>query len=335
MSIISQVIKKVAPFGLYRLARFLTRSEPKILMFHRFSSTEQAGKVCTDVFERQLKYVKKHFHSATVADIGNAIFESNNLKPNTISLTIDDGYQDFYHYAYPLLKKYQIPATLYVTTGFIDNDNWLWPDKILWLINNAPEKRAEFQFDSINLLGGNVDDDQKKKDWGTLNRYLLSVDNDKKERCIAQLAQNFALTIPKKAPQQYAPCTIEQLKEMQENGIEIGGHTVNHPSLGRVSNAIAKQEIIECEHWLNEKLGVKSRSFCFPNGTECDYTNDVISILEHSTQFNCCVTAFADELGAKYRFEIRRHTGSPEMFQFYKSLTGFELLGNKLRAFIK
>lgn len=332
MSIISKTIKHLGPLGLYRFARFVTRNEPKILMYHRFSERGGQGYVGEDTFEKQLQYIKKHFRPVSLARLSEEIYEQKKVEPNRIAITIDDGYQDFYKFAYPLLKKYDIPATLYTTTGFIDNSNWLWPDKISWLLKSVKQPRAAFQFQELKLIDGHISDEQRKKDWSSLINYLLKIDNDTKEACIKALAKNWSLTIPENAPEQYAPCTLSQLKEMQSSGIEIGGHTVNHPSLGKVSNEVARFEILECENWLMDHLGTQPRSFCYPNGTKSDYTKDVIDIIKNESKFNSAVTAFADNLGKSNRYAIRRHSGSEEMFQFYKSITGVELQGSKIRA---
>jgi len=50
------------------------------------------------------------------------------LKANSVLLTVDDGYQDFYNLAFPILKKYEVPATVFFTTDFIDKRIWLWHD---------------------------------------------------------------------------------------------------------------------------------------------------------------------------------------------------------------
>ena len=50
------------------------------------------------------------------------------MKANSVLLTVDDGYQDFYNLAFPILKKYEVPATVFFTTDFIDKRIWLWHD---------------------------------------------------------------------------------------------------------------------------------------------------------------------------------------------------------------
>ena len=62
--------------------------------------------------------------------------------PNTVVVTVDDGYRDFYRVGWPALRKYGIPATLFVVTGFIDRECCLWVDRVTWCLGDTAEARA-------------------------------------------------------------------------------------------------------------------------------------------------------------------------------------------------
>lgn len=334
MSTISKVVKRLGPWGLYRLAQIITRNEPKILMYHRFSELGSTCTVGVKSFEQQLQYINKHFQPRTVAQLAEDVYEKKKLVPNTIAITIDDGYQDFYHYAYPLLKKYNIPATLYITTGFIENKGLLWPDKVSFLLDNVVPPRTEFRFGSFKLEGGYISEEKKAENWHDLINYLLSVEDTKKNDCISSLADSWDITLPNVAPEQYKPCTIEQLLEMQANGIEIGGHTINHPSLSKLSKKEVKQEVLGCENWLKQNLSKQIRSFCYPNGKKDDYNDHVKHIVEYESEFNCAVAAFSDSLGVSDRYAIRRHGGSNQLSNFKSVISGIELINHKVRRLV-
>ena len=122
--------------------------------------------------------------------------------------------------------------------------------------------------------------------------------------------------------------------EMQQNGVEIGGHTVTHPSLGRVSESQAKVEIVGCSNALNENLGRRSRTFCYPNGQPSDFQYFLPALVEDSG-FLGAVTAFPDANGTKDPFLMRRHVSGDDMFQFFKATSGVEFLGHRLRREIR
>ena len=59
----------------------------------------------------------------------------------------------------PILRKYQVPATLFVTTGFIDRRLWLWPDKITWLLSQVDRIPEAIKIGSFRSGAGEVDFD--------------------------------------------------------------------------------------------------------------------------------------------------------------------------------
>ena len=92
----------------------------------------------------------------------------------------------------------------------------------------------------------------------------------------------------------------------------------------------AKSEILGCAEILRQKLGGSPRSFCYPNGTVDDFVGGQVSFIKDAG-FSCAAVAFADCQGHAQRYAMRRHTGSPDRFQFLKSISGVELLGMQLR----
>lgn len=333
MSLFSKCIRFAGDIGLYQLARFLTRSQPKLLMYHHFS--ESGDKVNTGIesFERQLQYISKYYRPVTVSQLADEYYRDNKVKPNSVAITVDDGYLDFYEYAFPLLKKYNIPATFYVATGFVSGEQWLWTDQLHWMFEEMGDGRPEISLNDFIMPAASNDDVDWQQRSYQLNGYLLTLPETEKWRVIHQLASEWKLVIPKKAVGPYRGCSLEQLAEMQEFGIEIGGHTVSHPSLGRVSSAIAKEEIDNCYKYLKENLGESNRSFCYPNGTKSDYTEDVKSISK-AVGFSCAVTAFSDVKDMNDQWEIRRSCGGDNLFQFYKVVSGVEWLGYQIRHII-
>lgn len=330
MSFVSKVIRFAGHKGLYALARLLTRKQPKILMYHHFA--EHGDAVCTSVasFREQLQYIAKHYRAVTVSQLAQEYYDQGAVPPHTIALTIDDGYLDFYQYAFPLLKEFNIPATFYVTTGFVDGQHWLWTDQLHWMFETLADNCPAITLGNFSMPAATDDNRSWVQRSYALNGYLLTLDNNQKWKIIEELAASWQLEIPAQAPGMYAACNLEQLREMQDFGIEIGGHTVNHPSLGRVSLAEAEFEINESLQFLNQYLGESPRSLCYPNGQPGDY-NEAIKSLAKNLGYSCAVTAFSDSKGFRSRFSIRRHSAGNDCFQFYKSISGVETIAQGLR----
>jgi peptidoglycan/xylan/chitin deacetylase (PgdA/CDA1 family) len=110
-----------------------------ILMYHRFGYEKQTLFVTPENFERQMRYLKKHKYSViTLDELAEGIKARRGFKHNTVVITVDDGYEDNYKYAYPVLKKYNFPVTIFVVANFIGNNqdffNW---DEARQMLNNG------------------------------------------------------------------------------------------------------------------------------------------------------------------------------------------------------
>lgn len=80
--------------------------------------------VDSEVFDKQMEYlVSRGYHTLTLQEFFLGLSETLLSKP--VVLTFDDGYEDFYTYAYPVLKKYNLKATMFLSTGLLDNPGYL------------------------------------------------------------------------------------------------------------------------------------------------------------------------------------------------------------------
>ena len=105
LNIKSRLVQLVGPFGGFQLCRFLSLSTPKILMYHRFSENPQPGFVHREAFEKQIEYLKNSFNLVTLDDLVKNYRGQGAFSANTVVITVDDGYSDFYEIAFPILAR--------------------------------------------------------------------------------------------------------------------------------------------------------------------------------------------------------------------------------------
>lgn len=330
MSAGSRMVRTAGKYGLYYIARALTSSQPRILMYHRFAEQPENGKASRESFRKQVAYIAHNYHPMTLEALCNLLESGAKPPRNTVVITVDDGYRDFYDVAWPVLQEHSVPATLFVTTGFITGELWLWPDKISWLLKHADKNNLAFSWRDLSIEKNALLKDSDRI-WKRMIDFLLSVPDGEKHQIIASIAATWDLKIPITAPEEYQACTWEQLREIHEAGIEVGGHTVTHPTLGQVSAKQAESEIRQCSAQLEAELGRAPCSFCYPNGMPDDFSADLMKQVEEGG-FRCAVAAFSDTAGMKHRFALRRHSSGNTWFQFCKSVSGVELIGHHLRG---
>lgn len=335
MSLKSRVIRTLGPLGGYALVRRLTRHDPRILMYHRFSETLRDGFVSAETFEKQIRYIKKHLNPIALSVLVKCLKNQEPLPFHSIVITVDDGYHDFYDIAFPVLKKYGVPATVYVTTGFVDGNLWLWTDQIRWLLDQIEVIPSEIRLSGSRMISAGPIWQSRDQLWQQIIDGLLSMSDDEKHHWIEEFSELLGLVLPSRAPKEYAAMSWEQLQCMQASGlIDIGGHTVTHPSLGQVEGEQLRYEIQHCFAELTEHLGSRHRQFCYPNGQPQDF-NPMVTTAVSEGGFASAVVAYQDSLALEDLFALRRHTSSENSFQFMKAVNGVERLSRRIRPEIR
>ncbi|MDD5155235.1 MAG: polysaccharide deacetylase family protein [Candidatus Omnitrophica bacterium] len=106
-----------------------------IVMYHSVNpaaSRKTMLVISPETFERQMRFLQKHrYNVITLSELADLITNNRKIPPRTIVITLDDGYRDNYTYAFPILKKYNIPATVFIITdevGRPQGDRLGWED---------------------------------------------------------------------------------------------------------------------------------------------------------------------------------------------------------------
>lgn len=323
----TRAVRMAGPMGLYHLARGLTRTEPRILMYHRFGSTGTPPGVPAAVFREQLQILKRQFRIVTLAELARRLADDA-LEPGLAVITVDDGYADFRRIAFPILQSEGVPATFFVTTGFIDGEVWLWPDVLEYAIAHTRALHPDLSDLGVTQSVSLTTDAGKAAAWQTLVDVLLDLPGDERAQRLAALTRRLGVTLPDVPDADHAPVTWDDLREMSRAGIEIGAHTVTHPRLTRLSDDRLQHEIAASKRRLEEQLGRQVTSFCYPNGAPQDYDDRVVDAVQRAG-FDCAVVAHFDGRRGD-RFRLRRLGVGDNMFQYRKSVAGIEHLGRRL-----
>lgn len=319
---LAPIIAKLGPFGLYPAARLITRNHPRILMYHRFQTSGTAG-LTAETFDCQVRYIARYFNPMSLGELLGYLRTNRSPPPHSIVITVDDGHRDFLDVAWPVLRQNRVPATLFVTTGFIDGELWLWPDQISWILDRCGPLPSIIDLGGSTLRPGAAP-------WQSIIDHILTLPDHRRRCAPDELAAQVACYPPNTPPDGYQPVTWDELRMLEGNGIEIGGHTHTHPNLARVPLEQLPSEITRCRERLDDELGEATRPFCYPNGQLDDVTADVVSAVAYAG-FTGAVLAYADDATHHDLYYLRRHGSSANMFQFYKASSGLEWLGRRWR----
>ena len=251
--------------GMARLLLEFIRSKLIIVTYHRITGQEENPRyfgLHQDIFEQQIVFLKKHFKIVPFCE-GIGCFNSGSIKKPLLVLSFDDGYRDNYLYAFPLLKKHNITATIFLTTGFIETEKRFWWDVVADMITSSPNLKLGLNeknnlAEDINALLKRMSVEQRRREIEKLKEKYGSNGNDRKEREILNW---------------------EEIREMSDYGIEFGSHTLTHPNLTFLSRDELKNEILKSKKILEESLGKKICGFAYPYGF---YNNDAKRIVHEA-----------------------------------------------------
>jgi len=242
--------------GGFAAARAMSAEMARILMYHNFSgSGDDPDAVSMAALRRQFDYLHRHFSVVPLSKLIESLETGKKLENRMVVLTVDDGRRNCYECMFPALKEFQMPATLFVVSSFINREDWIWTDKVLWLSEQSsrPVDLAPQQIDGF---------------FHRLNRLRPEI----RTAAIEAVANGMGLAIPVGPPPKYAPCSWQELREMADSGlVEIGSHTVTHPIFSSVTDDESFQELTRSRAQIEEGVGKTVTSFCFPNGQMGDF----------------------------------------------------------------
>lgn len=246
--------------------------QPRILMYHILGD----GEVSPSQFEWQLRFLRRHFEPITLTSLLDRI-DGNATSGFEVALTFDDGVRDQFTTAWPLLRKYQVPATFFVCPGLIESGNWLWRTELrmrLAFLDDAQRMAlAESAGCPVNMVE-------------PIMEWTKTLDPDARtafEQRVAQHTRKFRPNARQR--EQHAPLTWEQIREMDPALVTIGSHTSTHPILTALPTEALESEISGSRTALEQALGRRIDLFSYPNGA-----NDAIVVATVRQHYRAAVT---------------------------------------------
>lgn len=253
---LKQLLWKVLPNGVYCF-NYHRIGDPKQTAFdpNVFSCT-------VEIFEQHLQFFQQYFEIISTDDLLN-IYSNNSVNKKYAVITFDDGYQDNYQFAYPLLKQLNIPATLFIATDFIDQKCIPWWDEVAWIIKlSNPKDIAKCGWISESELASLSIAQQIK----VILRVIKKDRNSSIKEKVAQLrlvsGRSFDLT--QLESKLFADWDL--VREMADNGIIIGSHTCSHRILSHLSEKEQEQELRASKTKIENELSRATNILAYPVG---------------------------------------------------------------------
>jgi len=270
-----------APAG-FRLSGFHKSSSSKfcILCYHRVG-TEGApifSRLDPLVFEAQMRYLQMNFRVVPLGQLWRELKEPR-LREPTVSVTFDDGYRDLYTHAFPVLQRFQIPATIYLIGQCVETGELPWYDRIFLGLDRAPGQFVELDLDGSRRFDLCSPETRAEVAWQIVC-HLRTISDPRRRQWLAAFEKQFRLP-----PHEVGDRMLnwEQVRTMHRGGIHFGAHTMTHPVVSQLPLSALAEELVQAKHYLEAGLDAPVEDFAYPFGKEAD--------IQHSAAEACLLHA--------------------------------------------
>lgn len=294
-----------------------------ILIYHRvadLSSDPQLLGVSPKHFEQQMDYLSENYHPVSLVDLLKLLENPGKMPDRCVAVTFDDGYADNLWFAKPILIKYHIPSTVFITTSMIGSDREFWwddleriilipadlPDTLNlkigkknyhWLLTednektnsqNNPEKCKSPYRLSWDVTTGPLPT-RRHQVYCDLHRLLYPLDSGDRDGILRQLCS--WADVPETGRRDYRALSLEGISDLVGEGlIDIGSHGQTHPLLKTQSPAVQEKEIIESKQILQKILNRAISSFSYPFGDRGDFSPQTVRMVENAGYNLACAS---------------------------------------------
>jgi peptidoglycan/xylan/chitin deacetylase (PgdA/CDA1 family) len=255
----------------YCIKKLIGRREVTVLLYHRISDgqVELDQNVITtsqNNFNKQMQYLSAKFNVISFDDLYAYCNTEERIPDNSVIITFDDGYRDNYTQAYPILKKYDLKATIALTTGNIGSRELFWWDRIAYCVQKT-------SVNNCNLIHfGNISLDNKEFIARKLQEELKRVSNEMKNEILTEIEEKLCVSFPE---MEGILLSWEEIIEMSVHNITFAAHTVSHPILTRINFSDAEREIMESKIAIESEVKKKVNVFVYPNGKKMDMSKEI------------------------------------------------------------
>jgi peptidoglycan/xylan/chitin deacetylase (PgdA/CDA1 family) len=268
------------------------------------------------IFARQIAFLAENFNVIDIARLQAYITQDEPLPSHPLLITFDDGYIDNFHHAFPVLRAYNIPATIFLVTSRMTNPSPLWWDEVAYYFFHTRKSTAWLPlFGECNINS----QEQRDQVCDALIQRLKRVPHNWLPRIVEQVQQALCVdTMPRDTP--HFVCW-DQVRQLVAGGISCQPHTVTHPILSRISADDMRREIIESRDEVIRQTGKPAIAFTYPNGNEGDYNATAVDLVQEagfSMAFSYTQGAMQIEHARRYPLELPRlHVGMRDTFEIF------------------
>ncbi len=291
MSRLKQAIRIVIAMGLYYsggvwIYKKLSRRQGVIILgYHQVHSQQDPLRLTISPkdFEIHLEVIKNHYTVIRLQDIDPYLNGKSSSEGCVVVITFDDGFHDNYQWAYPLLKQYGLSATFFLTVGPIDQNGVPWFEILKQTIEHRADPTLIIKTSYRSQKYSLETKEECHKAIVELSNLAKTMKPKERAELIASIQAQLAAPACANSMMSW-----DEIRVMKHNGMDFGGHTVDHPILSQLTPDEAKEEIIQSKQRIEQELQSPIDSFAYPNGMADDFNDETIRILKQTGFKRAC-----------------------------------------------
>jgi peptidoglycan/xylan/chitin deacetylase (PgdA/CDA1 family) len=245
------------------------------LNYHRIGMANQTPfhwdlwSASTEDFDAQIEWLKSRFNLIGPDQLTSAL---ESRKGQHVLITFDDGFRDNYTQGYQVLKRHNVPATFFIVSSFIDYPHLAWWDEISWMVRTSRQTAIALpKWHSQAIPFDNPDRIAAVRTLTNTFHKLLPSDGIEFLESLGKATETGRY---KGAEIKEMWMTWDMIREMRAGGMTIGGHTMHHPFLSKLSREEQRKEIVSCGRRLADELGEPMGTFSYPFGSPESFNSD-------------------------------------------------------------
>jgi peptidoglycan/xylan/chitin deacetylase (PgdA/CDA1 family) len=287
-----------------------------VLLYHRIAvldSDPQRLAVTPQSFARHLELLREYCHPMPLRELVEGVRDKT-LPDRAVAVTFDDGYADNLENGRPLLERYDVPATVFLTTSYLGSGREFWWDeleRLLLLPGELPGTLRLRVGGSVHewVLDGastyDVEDRKRHADWNVerpdeptprhhvyrcLCERLRTVSDEERAAALRELSD--AVRGATEARATHRVLAANEVVRLTTGGlIDVGAHTVTHSSLSALPRATQRSEIAGSKAAIEEMTGREVTGFAYPFGGRSDYTRATVALVQEAGFTSACSTS--------------------------------------------
>lgn len=258
------------------LGRWKTVSDGLVIMgYHRIlpadsseiGLVEPGMYVSTETFQRHLEFLCGHFEPVDLKDWLDRRNNRRSLPQRAFAVTFDDGWLDNYQFAFPILQKLGVPATIFVVSGLAGTRYSFWPERLARLLGRI-SSRLDCEDPWLKGLVDRAGLGNTEVSEETISRVIACAKQYSDESIQQQMDRLEQLYDVQDCAERRDLFNWQELRDMIDSGLVApGSHTRHHVRLREsVAIDVMRDEITNSKLEIEQNTGFKPKLFCYPNG---------------------------------------------------------------------